>query len=115
MARRATAHTQNFQGESHEHPDYQPGDLVFRIKTIPHARFIRKENDLYMNATISLLQALVGFKKTYKHLDGHAITIERSGVTRPGAELPPPPISLRVLCPCFAHAHATRLNAQASS
>jgi len=77
-------HTQNFQGESHEHPDYQPGDLVFRIKTIPHARFIRKENDLYMNATISLLQALVGFKKTYKHLDGHAITIERSGVTRPG-------------------------------
>ncbi len=79
-----TLSTQNFQGESHEHPDYQPGDLVFRIKTIPHARFIRKENDLYMNATISLLQALVGFKKTYKHLDGHAITIERSGVTRPG-------------------------------
>jgi DnaJ-class molecular chaperone len=84
LARTGTG-TQSFQGESHEHPDYQPGDLVFRIKTIPHARFVRKENDLYMNATISLLQALVGFKKTYKHLDGHAITIERSGVTRPGA------------------------------
>src|SRR5690606_10057873 len=68
LARTGTVSTQNFQGESHEHPDYQPGDLVFRIKTIPHARFIRKENDLYMNATISLLQALVGFKKTYKHL-----------------------------------------------
>jgi DnaJ-related protein SCJ1 len=77
-------HEITFQGESHEHPEHLPGDLIFKITTVPHSRFIRKENDLYMNATITLLQALVGFKKVYKHLDGHSIIIERSGVTKPG-------------------------------
>jgi DnaJ-related protein SCJ1 len=77
-------HEITFQGESWEHPDYQAGDLVFRIKTAEHPRFIRKGDDLYMNSTISLLQALVGFKKTFKHMDGHVVTLERSEVTKPG-------------------------------
>jgi len=75
----------SFQGESWEHPDHQPGDLVFKIKTIDHPRFIRNGNDLHMNFTISLLQALVGFKKSFKHLDGHTVVIERHEVTKPGS------------------------------
>jgi len=73
-----------FSGESWEHPDYLPGDLIFKIKTADHPRFVRKGDDLHMNITISLLQALVGFRKTFKHLDGHVVTIARAEVTKPG-------------------------------
>lgn len=30
------------------------------------------------------LQALLGFKRDIKHLDGHVVEIDRTGVTQPG-------------------------------
>jgi len=70
--------------DADEAPDRTPGDLIFKVKTIPHKRFTRKGNDLNMYFSISLLQALIGFKKTFNHLDGHEVTIERDSVTPPG-------------------------------
>ncbi|KAL5203210.1 hypothetical protein ABZP36_014162 [Zizania latifolia] len=55
--------------------DGEPGDLKFRIRTAPHERFKREGNDLHTTVTISLLQALVGFDKTIKHLDNHLVEI----------------------------------------
>lgn len=43
--------------------DGEPGDLKFKIRTTRHERFRREGNDLHATATISLLEALVGFKK----------------------------------------------------
>jgi len=36
-----------------------------------------------MNYHISLLEALVGFKRTIKHLDGHEVIISNNKVTHP--------------------------------
>ena len=40
-----------------------------------------------MTLTISLKQALLGFKKEIRHLDGHAVTISNDGVSSPGQVL----------------------------
>ena len=46
--------------------------------------FERKGIHLYTRLTISLLEALTGFSKAIKHLDGEDIVIERDAVTQPG-------------------------------
>lgn len=43
-----------FMAEGEPHIDGEPGDLIFKIKTIPHSRFERRGDDLYTNLTISL-------------------------------------------------------------
>lgn len=63
--------------------DGEAGDLKFRIRTAPHDVFNRDGNDLRTTVNITLLQALVGFKKTIKHLDGHLVDIGSEGVTKP--------------------------------
>jgi DnaJ-related protein SCJ1 len=73
--------------DADEKPGQEPGDLIFKIATIPHKRFERRGNDLYLNMTISLLQSLVGFSKSFKHLDGHEVTVTRDSVTKPGLQI----------------------------
>ncbi|XP_057508095.1 dnaJ protein ERDJ3B [Actinidia eriantha] len=63
--------------------DGEAGDLRFRIRTAPHDRFRREGNDLHTTITITLVQALVGFEKTIKHLDEHPVDISTKGVTKP--------------------------------
>jgi len=75
------------ENDGDEKPGEEPGDLIFRITAAPHKRFERKDNDLYMSMTITLLQALVGFSKTFKHLDGHEVTITREFITKPGLQM----------------------------
>ncbi|KAI0511632.1 hypothetical protein KFK09_012262 [Dendrobium nobile] len=58
-------------------------DGQFRIRTAAHDRFRREGSDLYSTVTISLLEALVGFEKTMKHLDGHLVDIGMNGITKP--------------------------------
>lgn len=43
--------------------------------------------DLYTNVTISMQDALIGFKMDIDHLDGHKVTIQRDKVTKPGARI----------------------------
>ncbi|KZV44154.1 hypothetical protein F511_26433 [Dorcoceras hygrometricum] len=63
--------------------DGEAGDLKFRIRTAPHDRFRREGNDLHTTITITLVQALVGFQKTIKHLDEHLVDIGFKGITTP--------------------------------
>jgi DnaJ-class molecular chaperone len=67
--------------------DEEPGDLIFKIKTLPHKTFTRQGNDLHMTTRITLLQALVGFSIEFEHLDGHKVTLARTDVTPPGTFL----------------------------
>lgn len=55
----------------------------FIIQSQPDKRFERHGDDLHLNHTISLLDALVGFSHEIHHLDGHAVTLAREGVTKP--------------------------------
>jgi len=73
-----------FSQQADESPDTTPGDLVFKVVTIPHKRFVRKGDELYFSLTISLLEALAGFSKKIKHLDGHTVDVIRTDVTKPG-------------------------------
>lgn len=43
-----------FVAEGEPHLDGDPGDLKIRMRTIPHALFERRGDDLYTNITISL-------------------------------------------------------------
>jgi len=64
--------------------DGDPGDLKFIVKTAWDARFERRGADLHYNATISLVDALVGFTTQVEHVDGHTVKLQSEGVTRPG-------------------------------
>ncbi|PVU88427.1 hypothetical protein BB561_005875 [Smittium simulii] len=66
------------EDEADEHPDHETGSVVFEINQDPHPLFTRDNNDLHIDITISLLEALTGFKRTFKHLNGDKIEIDRS-------------------------------------
>lgn len=73
-----------FEREGDASPDVTPGDVNFILKTARHPVFTRKGDDLHVKQTIGLKAALLGFKKTLKHLDGRTVTLERTEVTQPG-------------------------------
>ena len=52
-----------------------PGDLVFILSQKPHPVFTRKGVDLAMELTISLEEALCGFCKKIRHLNGTDIWV----------------------------------------
>lgn len=76
-----------FVAEGEPHMDGEPGDLIIKIVTAPHPVYERRGDDLYTNVTISLQDALVGFKLELKHLDGHIVEVQREKATWPGARI----------------------------
>ena len=58
--------------------------MVFVISEGKHPTFRREGNNLYTSITVSLKQALLGFDKTFKHLDGRTVDVIREEVTQPG-------------------------------
>ncbi len=76
-----------FEGAGDEGPDMHPGDISFVIVEAPHAVFRRDGDDLHVKLSVTLLEALTGFRKEIEHLDGHKVTVERSAVTVPGQVL----------------------------
>ncbi|XP_031567043.1 dnaJ homolog subfamily B member 11-like [Actinia tenebrosa] len=76
-----------FVSEGEPHIDGEPGDLKFKIIELRHKRFQRRGNDLFTNVTISLHDALVGFKMEIPHLDKHKVHITREKFTWPGARI----------------------------
>eukprot|EP00199_Chlamydomonas_sp_CCMP681_P002583 CAMPEP_0119106144 /NCGR_PEP_ID=MMETSP1180-20130426/3918_1 /TAXON_ID=3052 ORGANISM="Chlamydomonas cf sp, Strain CCMP681" /NCGR_SAMPLE_ID=MMETSP1180 /ASSEMBLY_ACC=CAM_ASM_000741 /LENGTH=339 /DNA_ID=CAMNT_0007091397 /DNA_START=161 /DNA_END=1180 /DNA_ORIENTATION=- len=64
--------------------DGEPGDLKFVVRTVPSKRWERRVNDLVINETITLLDALIGFTRTIRHLDGHEVVLSSTQVTKPG-------------------------------
>lgn len=64
--------------------DGEPGDLKFVVRTVLDKRFERRTNDLMLNMTISLADALAGFTQEIVHLDGHIVTLRSTDIVRPG-------------------------------
>merc|ERR1711871_794458 len=61
-----------------------PGNVIFQLRTSNHHRFRREGNDLHHTMTISLRDALLGFDKVVKQLDGSDIRVHKKKVTKPG-------------------------------
>jgi DnaJ family protein B protein 11 len=74
----------NFFEEGEPMVDGDPGDLKFFIRTAYDARWTRDGDDLYINETISLVDALTGFSKDIHHLDDHVVTLSSQAVIKPG-------------------------------
>jgi DnaJ family protein A protein 2 len=65
-----------FRGEGDQSPGVEPGDVIFEIEQKPHARFDRKDDDLYFQADIDILTALGGGKINIEHLDERWVSID---------------------------------------
>jgi len=78
-------HKINFSEKADEIPDGEAGDVVFVLQEQPHPSFKRKGDDLYIERTVSLSEALCGFAMQVTHLDGRILII-KSG---PGEILKP--------------------------
>ena len=76
-----------FERMSEQTPGQIPGDVVMKLKSIPHNTFKRNRDTLSMKLAIPLRAALLGFETAFKHLDGHSVSVKRSGVTKPGQVL----------------------------
>lgn len=74
-----------FHEKADEIPNGIPGDVVFVLQEMPHADFKRKGADLYVKRTISLVEALCGFRMELTHLDGRKLLIK----TSPGQVIAP--------------------------
>ncbi len=60
------------------------GDLKFVIKQVPHEFFVRNNDDLFMQLSITLQEALLGFEKPFIHLDGRQVIIDKKTVSSCG-------------------------------
>jgi DnaJ-class molecular chaperone len=76
-----------FQRASEQTPGRIPGNVVVKLKSARHAVFHRVETDLFMTISIPLRQALLGFERTIRHLDGHTVVISNDGITTHGQVL----------------------------
>ncbi|XP_060169960.1 dnaJ protein homolog [Lycium barbarum] len=74
-----------FPGEADEAPDTVTGDIVFILQQKEHPTFKRKGEDLFVDHTLSLTEALCGFQFILTHLDGRQLLIK----SKPGEVIKP--------------------------
>lgn len=65
-----------FPGEADEAPDMITGDIVFVLQQKEHPKFKRKGDDLFVDHTLTLTEALCGFQFILTHLDGRQLLIK---------------------------------------
>ncbi|KAK6936288.1 Chaperone DnaJ, C-terminal [Dillenia turbinata] len=75
-----------FKGQADEAPDTITGDIVFVLQAKEHPKFKRKNDDLYIDHTLSLTEALCGFQFALTHLDGRQLLIKSNPgeIVKPG-------------------------------
>lgn len=76
-------------------PDTITGDIVFVLQLKEHPKFKRKYDDLYVEHTLSLSEALCGFQFALTHLDGRQLLIKSNPgeVIKPGMDN-----HIRIIC-----------------
>ncbi|KAK7375216.1 hypothetical protein VNO78_35909 [Psophocarpus tetragonolobus] len=65
-----------FPGEADEAPDTITGDIVFVLQQKEHPKFKRKNDDLFVEHSLTLTEALCGFQFVLAHLDGRQLLIK---------------------------------------
>ncbi|XP_031396842.1 chaperone protein dnaJ 3-like [Punica granatum] len=75
-----------FEGQADQAPDTIAGDIIFILDQREHPKFKRKSDDLYVEHTLSLTEALCGFQFPLTHLDGRQLLIKSNPgeVIKPG-------------------------------
>lgn len=75
-----------FLEKGNEQPNVTPADLVFIIDEKPHSSFTRDGNDLIVTKSVTLAEALTGYKVNLTTLDGRNLTIPINNVIYPNYE-----------------------------
>ncbi|XP_044502416.1 dnaJ protein homolog 1-like isoform X3 [Mangifera indica] len=75
-----------FEGQADESPDTITGDIVFVLQQKEHPKFKRMIDDLYVEHTLSLTEALCGFQFALIHLDGRQLLVKSNPgeIVKPG-------------------------------
>ncbi|KZV31643.1 DNAJ heat shock family protein [Dorcoceras hygrometricum] len=76
-----------FQDKGNEQPNQLPADLVFVIDEKPHEIFRRDGNDLLMNYSVTLAEAIRGITLEAKTLDNRDLLIPVNEIISPGHEV----------------------------
>jgi DnaJ-related protein SCJ1 len=74
-----------FEGEGDEEPTSIPGDVRVEITLREHPLFKRQGDDLHAKLNISFQEAIFGFSKTIKQLDGRTVEISKSDPSQPNS------------------------------
>jgi len=72
-----------FERESEQSISTTPGDVIVTVREQRHHRFRREGNDLHTDLHVTLKEALLGFKKTVRQLDGRDVVVAKTAVTSP--------------------------------
>lgn len=64
-----------------------PSDIIFELVEIPHPYLKRDGKDINTDIHITLEEAILGFKKTIKHLDDREIVVSSEEITQPGSTI----------------------------
>jgi len=64
-----------FSGEGDQAPDTIPGDIVVLLQQKEHEKFKRDGDDLFMEHSLTLGEALCGFEFYIPHLDGRVLKV----------------------------------------
>ena len=73
-----------FKLAGEQSPGEIPGNIIMTLRVNTRGeRFQRRGNHLVTEMHITLQEALVGFRRSLEHLDGHEVVISTSGVTAP--------------------------------
>lgn len=72
-----------FEGQADEKPGQEPGDILMKIVQSKDHRLTRDGDDLHFTQKINLKEALLGFNKTFVHLDGHEVNIASDKIVKP--------------------------------
>ena len=73
-----------FAGEGDEVMPGVSQDIEFVVQEAPHADFKREGDDLQTKVQVSLSEALTGFSRVIKTLDGRSLKISNQSVVAPG-------------------------------
>eukprot|EP00759_Apiculatamorpha_spiralis_P008054 PhF_6_TR15053/c0_g1_i1/m.23634/K09503/DNAJA2; DnaJ homolog subfamily A member 2 len=66
------------RGEAGCLPNSTPGDVHVQVDVAKHATYTRRGLDLIIKQDVSLVQALLGYEFTVKHLDGRILKLKAS-------------------------------------
>jgi DnaJ-class molecular chaperone len=75
-----------YDGEGDQEPGRLAQDLAFVIKQRPHAIWRREGDDIVTKEAVSLREALCGFARTQRGVDGTDIQLEVADIVETGAE-----------------------------
>lgn len=77
-------HVYDYDDAGDEYLNVRTSSIKIKIEILPHNVYERDNDDLKTKVKLTLKEALLGFNKSIKHLDGHDVRLNRLGTTNPG-------------------------------